>query len=58
MLAWGRATARIYYPNKSIINLASKKRVELIVVGTVCRTGLPGFFIGNTAEKILHEKEK
>ena len=33
--------------------LAQKKRVELIVMGTVARTGIPGFFIGNTAEKIL-----
>lgn len=24
-------------------------------MGTVCRTGLSGFFIGNTAEKILDE---
>jgi hypothetical protein len=24
-------------------------------MGTVCRTGIPGFFIGNTAEKILDE---
>jgi universal stress protein E len=34
---------------------ASKKKVDLVVMGTVCRTGLPGFFIGNTAEKILHK---
>ncbi len=33
--------------------LARKKRVELIVMGTVARTGIPGFFIGNTAEKTL-----
>lgn len=29
--------------------------VDLLVMGTVCRTGIPGFFIGNTAEKILDE---
>ena len=23
-------------------------------MGTLCRTGIPGFFIGNTAEKVLH----
>jgi nucleotide-binding universal stress UspA family protein len=35
--------------------LALKKRVELIIMGTVARTGIPGFFIGNTAEKTLAE---
>ncbi len=35
--------------------LAKRKRIELIVMGTVCRTGISGFFIGNTAEKVLHE---
>ena len=24
-------------------------------MGTVCRTGLAGFFIGNTAENVLNE---
>ncbi len=33
--------------------LAKKKRVELIVMGTVARTGLPEFLIGNTAENVL-----
>lgn len=33
--------------------LAQKKRVELIIMGTVARTGIPGFFIGNTAERIV-----
>lgn len=28
--------------------------VDLVVMGTVGRTGLPGFIIGNTAERILH----
>jgi nucleotide-binding universal stress UspA family protein len=40
-------------PGKLIPELARKKRVELIVMGTVARTGIPGFFIGNTAEKTL-----
>ena len=38
-----------------IPELAAKKRVDLIVMGTVCRTGLAGFVIGNTAEDILQE---
>lgn len=33
---------------------AEQNQIDLIVMGTVCRTGIPGFFIGNTAEKILH----
>jgi len=36
-----------------IASLAQRKRVELIVMGTVARTRIPGFFIGNTAEKTL-----
>ena len=34
-------------------NCAKDLGAELIVMGTVGRTGIPGFFIGNTAEKIL-----
>jgi len=40
-------------PGDVVPALAQKKRVELIVMGTVARTGIPGFFIGNTAEKTL-----
>lgn len=36
-----------------IPELAKKSDVELIVMGTVSRTGVAGLFIGNTAEKIL-----
>ncbi len=35
--------------------LAKRKRIELIVMGTVCRTGIAGFLIGNTAEKVLQQ---
>jgi nucleotide-binding universal stress UspA family protein len=38
-----------------IPTLAAKKRVDLIVMGTVCRTGLAGFLIGNTAEHVLQQ---
>jgi universal stress protein E len=40
-----------------IPKLAHEKQVDLIVMGTVCRTGIAGFFIGNTAEKILQEAD-
>lgn len=42
-------------PGRVIPALAHRKRADLIVMGTVARTGIPGFFIGNTAEKILVE---
>lgn len=29
--------------------------IDLVVVGTASRTGMPGFFIGNTAESILNQ---
>ncbi|MCK5394532.1 MAG: universal stress protein [Gammaproteobacteria bacterium] len=40
---------------KAIIKLAKSKAIDLLVMGTVCRTGLAGFIIGNTAEKVLSE---
>ena len=36
-------------------SLARRKRVDLVVMGTVARTGVPGLFIGNTAEAILNQ---
>jgi nucleotide-binding universal stress UspA family protein len=35
--------------------LASDLAVDLVVMGTVARTGIDGFFMGNTAESILGE---
>lgn len=37
--------------------LAGKLKVDLIVMGTVARTGIPGLIIGNTAESILGQIE-
>ncbi len=42
-------------PGDVIPSMAYKKSVELIVMGTVARTGIPGFLIGNTAEKTLNK---
>jgi len=39
--------------NKVIPAEAKKRLVDLIVMGTVGRVGIPGLFIGNTAERIL-----
>lgn len=38
-----------------IPTLAREKQIDLIVMGTVARTGIPGFFIGNTAEEVLDQ---
>lgn len=35
--------------------LQKEKKSDLLVTGTVARTGLPGLFIGNTAEKLLNK---
>lgn len=42
-------------PSLSIIDLVKTEQVDLLVMGTVCRTGIEGFLIGNTAEKVLNE---
>ena len=36
-----------------IPRLALRKGIDVIVMGTVCRVGVPGLFIGNTAERVL-----
>lgn len=40
-------------PADVIADFAKAGHVDLIVMGTVARTGIPGLFIGNTAESIL-----
>jgi len=42
-------------PRKELPRYAKEKGVELIVMGTISRTGIPGFIIGNTAEVILNQ---
>ncbi len=37
--------------------LAREKKADLIVMGTVARTGIPGLIMGNTAETILNNIE-
>jgi nucleotide-binding universal stress UspA family protein len=44
-------------PSSVIPRLARTLRVDLIVMGTVARTGIPGLIIGNTAESILQQVE-
>jgi len=38
-----------------ITEQTQKLKADLIVMGTVARTGIPGFFMGNTAESILNQ---
>ncbi|MBT7067724.1 MAG: universal stress protein [Verrucomicrobia bacterium] len=57
-VAIDKATANIHMLRgdaaERISRLAEDREVDLIVMGTVGRSGIPGFFIGNTAEKILN----
>ena len=42
-------------PRKEIPALAIQIKADLVVMGTVARTGISGFFMGNTAETILNQ---
>ena len=42
-------------PQYVVPELARELAVDLVVMGTVARTGIDGFFMGNTAESILGE---
>lgn len=46
-LSWGT-------PWKEVNRLAGELKVDLIALGTVGRSGIPGLFLGNTAEKVLN----
>ncbi len=37
-----------------ITEFVGKKKIDVVVMGTVARTGIAGFFMGNTAESILN----
>ena len=42
-------------PEDCIPELVVEQGIDLLVMGTVCRTGIAGFLIGNTAEEILNQ---
>lgn len=42
-------------PEKIIPLFIEEKQIDILVMGTVARTGIPGFIIGNTAENILQK---
>ncbi len=41
------------FPGEIIPAVARRERIDLIVMGTLARVGIPGLFIGNTAERTL-----
>jgi nucleotide-binding universal stress UspA family protein len=43
--------------SRAIIDTVRAEGIDLLVMGTVGRTGIPGFLIGNTAERVLGEVE-
>ena len=43
------------YPRKVIPAFAKELAADLVVMGTVARTGISGIFMGNTAETILNQ---
>ena len=42
-------------PDERIPELVVAESIDLLVMGTVCRTGIAGFLIGNTAEEVLNQ---
>lgn len=40
-------------PSKVITEVVEEVQADLLIMGTVCRTGMAGFLIGNTAESVL-----
>ena len=42
-------------PGTVIPQAVAERKCDLLVMGTVCRSGIPGFFIGNTAETTLNQ---
>ncbi len=42
-------------PDVRIPELVMEQDIDLLVMGTVCRTGIAGFLIGNTAEEVLNQ---
>jgi len=40
-------------PSQVILDFAKRRKSDLVVMGSVARSGLPGLLIGNTAEQVL-----
>ena len=59
--AYDRLSPRFHLPKgpakKIIANLAAELQADIVVMGTIARTGISGLIIGNTAEAILNQLE-
>lgn len=44
-------------PGHAIVQLAKREQIDLVVMGTIARTGLKGALMGNTAEQVLDHIE-
>lgn len=42
-------------PDELIPSFVERKGIDILVMGTVARVGIPGFLIGNTAENVLQK---
>lgn len=42
-------------PGKAIAKFVIDNKIDLIVIGTLARSGIPGFLIGNTAESVINQ---
>lgn len=45
-------------PAEEIIGFAERNNIDLIVMGTLGRTGIKGFLIGSVAEKVVRHSKK
>jgi len=41
-------------PHAVIFETVDRQQIDLLVMGSIARTGIPGMFIGNTAERVLN----
>jgi universal stress protein E len=46
---------RVAVPEPAILQFLEQHDIDLLIIGTIARTGIPGMFIGNTAERLLPE---
>lgn len=44
-------------PANAIVSFVASHQIDLVVMGTLARTGVQGFVIGNTAEAMIHQLE-
>ena len=49
----GQIHVENYAPCAAILDFVNKNSIDLLIMGTVARTGIAGLIIGNTAEKLL-----